>query len=78
MNYIILNDVCFLGHFRFSSQLCDGLDVCYGLWDKYLGGVGREEQEWRWRERASREGVRMREKINPRQNNYDGSNYITE
>lgn len=62
--------------FRFSSQLCDSLDKCrkqwYSDWSQETDPLGS------WRDAATAATVATREKTEPHQNNYDGSNYITE
>ena len=55
----------------FSGKLCDGLDMCYRLWNENFGEGGRGEEgggggkEWRWRDNASEEGIRRRDQVDP-------------
>ena len=72
--------------FRPSAALCDALQHCYDDWERRWG----EHEDARvatrvsraafphWREVASAGLVEERERTAPRENNYDGRNYITE
>lgn len=68
--------------FDFSAQLCDALDKCTKWWKKKVKSAGRtwgkEAKLAPWRKRAVPGRVEQAEKMSPRENNYDGRNYILE
>jgi len=63
--------------FDFSGKLCDALDDCYAVWHKILDGRTATKHP-KWRDRASPAVISRKDKINPKDNNYDGRNYIGE
>lgn len=66
-------------NFGFSSKLCDSLDKCYSAWHKRFKGKPKPSHRWRaWRDLASDAEIAKKEKVNPKDNNYDGRNHIGE
>ena len=77
----VLFDECVQGRlgFRFSAELCDGLEKCYKVMnDKWSPNQPLPKQKTNWRDFASKDILAEREKTLWHHNNYDGRNYITE
>eukprot|EP00466_Bigelowiella_natans_P014426 jgi/Bigna1/67214/fgenesh1_pg.3_\ len=67
--------------FKFSAQLCDALDSCYGAWERAFSSDETKETPsttWKgWRARTSAENLKAKESWLPTDNMYDGRNFIT-
>lgn len=65
--------------FDFSGKLCDALDRCYPLWHRYLTGEEAPTGRWDpWRDIASASDAAKKDRVKPKDNNYDGRNYISQ